>query len=142
MSIVRFDPFRAVRDFDRLTGELFQGTNSTWSPAYDIEHVDENRYVVSVAVPGYADEDLEIATKERELVVKASPKANGESRTYVRRGIARRPFVSTFSLGDHVEVKNARLDRGLLTIELERELPEAMKPRQIAISSEPAQQAA
>jgi molecular chaperone IbpA len=142
MSIVRFDPFRAVRDFDRLTGELFQGGNSSWAPAYDIEHVDENRYVVSLAVPGYADEDLEIVTKERELVVKGSPKANGENKTYIRKSIARRPFVSSFALGDHVEVRNAKLDRGVLTIELQRELPEALKPRQIAISSEPAQQAA
>ena len=142
MSIVRFDPFRAVRDFDRLSSDLFNGASSTWSPAYDIEHVDENGYIVSLAVAGYSDEELEIVTKERELVIKGSPKTEDSNKTYIRRGISRRPFVMTFALGEHVEVKNARLDHGVLTVELQRELPDAMKPRQIAISSEPVNKAA
>ena len=142
MSIVRFDPFRVVRDFDRLSNELFNGTASTWSPAYDIEQVNENDYVVSVSVPGYIDDELEIVTKDRELVIKGSPKAAEQEKTFIRRGIARRVFATTFSLGHHVEVTNARLDRGILTVELKRELPDAMKPRQIAISSEVEQKAA
>ncbi len=134
MSIVRFDPFfRTVRDFDRMTGELL-GSRAVHAPEYDIvEHADD-RFAVRVAVPGFDLDELEITVKDRELLVKGEPKTETRA-NYVRRGIARAAFQRTFTLGDYIEIAGASLDKGILTVELERRVPEAMKPRTIQIAA-------
>jgi molecular chaperone IbpA len=134
MSIVRFDPlFRTVRDFDRMTGELL-GSRAAYAPEYDIVEHGEDRFAVALAVPGFDLDELEITVKDRELLIKGEPKAENRA-NYVRRGIARAAFQRTFTLGDHVEIAGASLDRGILTVELERRIPEAMKPRTIQIAA-------
>lgn len=134
MSIVRFDPFsRTVRELDRLTGEMLGG-RAVAGPDYDIEDLGENRFAVALAVPGYAENELEITVKDRELVVSGKPqKLEGKQPSYVRRGIGKPAFARTFTLGEHVEIVTARLVHGILRIELERRLPDAKKPRTIAI---------
>ena len=134
MSIVRFDPlFRTVRDFDRMTGELL-GSRAAYAPEYDIEEQGEDRFSVALAVPGFDLGELDITVKDRELLIKGEPKAEARA-NYVRRGIARASFQRTFTLGEHIEIAGASLDKGILTIELERRVPEAMKPRNIQIAA-------
>ena len=133
MSIVRFDPlFRTVRDFDRMTGELL-GSRAAYAPEYDIVEHGEDRFAVALAVPGFDLDELEITVKDRELLIKGEPKVENRA-NYVRRGIARAAFQRSFTLGDHIEIAGAALDRGILTVELERRIPEAMKPRTIQIA--------
>lgn len=134
MSIVRFDPlFRTVRDFDRMTGELL-GSRAAYAPEYDIVEQGEDRFSVALAVPGFDLGELDITVKDRELLIKGEPKAEARA-NYVRRGIARAAFQRTFTLGEHIEIAGASLDKGILTIELERRVPEAMKPRNIQIAA-------
>lgn len=134
MSIVRFDPFfRTVRDLDRMTGELL-GSRAGYVPEYDIVEHGEDRFAVALAVPGFGLDELEITVKDRELLVKGEPKAEARA-NYVRRGIARGPFQRSFTLGEHIEIAGASLDKGILTVELERRVPEAMKPRSIQIAA-------
>ena len=134
MSIVRFDPFfRTVRDFDRMTGDLLV-SRAAYAPEYDIVEHGEDRFAVALAVPGFDLDELEITVKDRELLIKGEPKAQSRA-NYVRRGIARVAFQRTFTLGDHIEIAGASLDRGILTVELERRVPEAMKPRTIEIAA-------
>ena len=134
MSIVRFDPlFRTVRDFDRMTGELL-GSRAAYAPEYDIVEHGEDRFAVALAVPGFDLDELEITVKDRELLIKGEPKVENRA-NYVRRGIARAAFQRSFTLGDHIEIAGAALDRGILTVELERRIPEAMKPRTIQIAA-------
>ena len=134
MSIVRFDPlFRTVRDFDRLTGELLGG-RAGYVPEYDIEEHGEDKFAVAVAVPGYDLDELDITVKDRELVIKGEPKTQNRA-NYIRRGIARGAFQRTFTLGEHVEIAGASLEKGILRVELERRVPEAMKPRSIQIAA-------
>lgn len=140
MSIVRFDPFfRTVRDFDRMSGELL-GSRAGYAPEYDIVEHGEDRFAVALAVPGYGLDELDITVRDRELLVKGEPKGDPRA-NYVRRGIARTAFHRTFTLGEHIEIAGASLDKGILTIELERRVPEAMKPRNIQIAA-PAAKAA
>ena len=138
MSIVRFDPFfRTVRDFDRMTGELL-GSRAAHSPEYDIVEHGEDRFSVAIAVPGYDLDELDITVKDRELLVKGEPKVENRA-NYVRRGIGRAAFQRTFTLGEHIDITGASLDKGILTVELERQVPEAMKPRSIQIAAAHAQ---
>ena len=134
MSIVRFDPFfRTVRDFDRMTGELL-GSRAVYAPEYDIVEHGEDRFAVMLAVPGFDLDELEITVKDRELWIKGEPRQESRA-NYVRRGIARAAFQRSFTLGDYIEIAGASLDKGILTVELERRVPEAMKPRNIQISA-------
>jgi len=134
MSIVRFDPFfRTVRDFDRMTGELL-GSRAVYAPEYDIVEHGEDRFAVALAVPGFDLDELEITVKDRELSIKGEPKTENRA-NYVRRGIAHAAFQRSFTLGDHIEIAHASLDKGILTVELERRIPEAMKPRNIQITA-------
>lgn len=134
MSIVRFDPlFRTVRDFDRVTGELL-GSRAVYAPDYDIVEHGEDKFSVALAVPGFDLDELEITVKDRELLVKGQPKAENKA-NYVRRGIARGAFQRSFTLGEHIEIAGAALEKGILRVELERRVPEAMKPRTIQIAA-------
>lgn len=107
-------------------------------PPYNIEHVDENGYRVETAVAGLTAGDLSIEMKENQLTVSGDKKTNAEGegqRSYIHRGLAQRSFDLRFHLADYVVVKDERLGNGLLSIDLARELPEALKPRRIAIGS-------
>jgi molecular chaperone IbpA len=135
-----FSPFyRSSIGFDRVFDLLENATRvqviDNWPP-YDIAKTGDDTYRITMAVAGFAQDELEISAQPNLLIVTAekSAEASGE---YLHRGIATRSFTRRFELADHVRVTGATLVNGLLTIELQRELPEAMKPRRIAISSFP-----
>ena len=112
-------------------------------PPYNIERTGENAYRVTMAVAGFGQDDLTIESKENVLTVKGEKKGSEEQKEneFLYRGIASRAFERRFQLADHVEVKGALLENGLLHVDLVRNIPEAMKPRTIAINagSKPAQ---
>ena len=138
--------YRSTVGFDRLFSLLDQVTSdgSPGYPPYNIERTGENTYRISVAVSGFAREELSIVAKENTLTIKGEKVANenGKDKSAVLyRGIASRAFERVFQLADFVVVKNASLENGLLHVDLVREIPEAKKPRNIPIgSSAPASQ--
>jgi molecular chaperone IbpA len=129
-STVGFD--RMFSLLDSLSGS--DGTTPTYPP-YNIERTGENAYRVTMAVAGFGQDDLNIEAKEDVLTVKGEKKneESGKETEFLYRGIASRAFERRFQLADHVEVKGASLENGLLHVDLVREIPEAMKPRTIAI---------
>jgi molecular chaperone IbpA len=138
--------YRSTIGFDRLFSLLDQVTSdgSPGYPPYNIERTGENAYRISVAVSGFAKEELSIVAKENTLTIKGEKVANENSKDkseLLYRGIASRAFERVFQLADFVVVKNASLENGLLHVDLVREIPEAKKPRNIPIgSSAPAAQ--
>ncbi|MDE2337393.1 MAG: Hsp20 family protein [Alphaproteobacteria bacterium] len=136
-----FSPlFRSTVGFDRLSRLLEAGTlgdSGAGYPPYNILKLDEDNYGITMAVAGFAEDDLEITTRENQLIVsgKASGSAVPEGAVYLHRGIAERAFERRFQLADHIRVTAAAMENGLLTISLVREIPEQMKPRKIEISS-------
>ena len=132
--------YRSTVGFDRLFSMLDQSTTDTSPgyPPYNIERTGENAYRISVAVSGFSQAELSIVAKENTLTIKGEKSANenGKDKSEVLyRGIAARAFERVFQLADHVEVKGAHLENGLLHVDLVREVPEAMKPRQIPIGN-------
>lgn len=131
--------FRTSIGFDRMAQLLDQANriDSTPSyPPYNIESLDENNYRITLALAGFSDQDLEITSEQNTLTVKGKKDSEVEG-NFIHRGIANRSFERRFQLADHVKVKAANMNNGLLHIELEREIPEAMKPRTIEIGTEP-----
>ena len=134
--------YRSAIGFDRMANmvdSLFQAPDQSepkWPP-YNIEKRDDTRYRITMAVAGFSEDDLDITTHEQKLIVigRQAPSADEEERTYLYRGIAARQFERRFQLADFIRVDGASLKDGLLHIELVREVPEAMKPRKIDISS-------
>jgi len=131
--------YRTTVGFDRL-GSLFDTLGSLDNdapsyPPYNIELVDENAYRISMAVAGFGANDLNIEAKENTLTIQGEKQTEKEESTFLHRGIAARSFERKFQLADHVVVKGAGLENGLLHVELVRELPEAMKPRAIPIAT-------
>jgi molecular chaperone IbpA len=136
-----FAPFyRSTVGFDRLFTMLDQvggveGSVPTYPP-YNIERSAENAYRISIAVAGFTDADLSIEARENTLRIRGEQSNDGErSGDLLYQGIAARNFERSFQLADHVQVKGASLENGLLHVELVREIPEAMKPRAIPIAS-------
>ncbi|MGI9366993.1 MAG: Hsp20 family protein [Rhizobiaceae bacterium] len=146
MRHVDFSPlYRSTVGFDRLFNLLdSMGQPEQAAPAYppyNIERTGENSYRISMAVAGFGEGDLEIEAKENTLLIKGNQQKGEESEgEMLFRGIAARNFERRFQLADHVEVRNAELENGLLHIELVREIPEAMKARKIEISPQAARQ--
>lgn len=140
--------YRSTVGFDRLFSMLDalpSGEASTPGyPPYNIERTGDDAYRITMAVAGFGDQDIDIETKENVLTIKAEKETTNdgedEGREILHRGIAARSFERRFQLADHVEVKGASLENGLLHIDLVREVPEAMKPRKIAISANGAKQ--
>lgn len=135
--------YRQTVGFDRLFNLLDGVSNGDAQPypPYNIERTGENAYRVTMAVAGFSEKDLDIQAKENVLTVTGEKKEEKEEDSEVLyRGIAARAFERRFQLADHVEVKGASLENGLLHIDLVREIPEAMKPRKIAIGSSKAKQ--
>jgi molecular chaperone IbpA len=102
-------------------------------PPYNIEVLDESRYAITVAVAGFTQEELDIQVEKGVLTVRGD-KSSKDERKYLYHGIANRTFERKFNLADYVEVTGADLSNGLLTISLKKEIPEAMKPKNIAIN--------
>lgn len=130
--------YRSTVGFDRLFDMLDQSSQvesmANWPP-YNIEKTAEDQYVITMAIAGFSPDEIELTQKENLLVVTGQKKGLEEGKQYLHRGIATRAFKQTFNLADHVKVTNASLDNGLLTIQLVREVPEALKPRRIEIST-------
>jgi len=141
MRHIDFSPlYRSTVGFDRLFNMLDGVTGPEAGPSYppyNIERTGENAYRITMAVAGFDETELSIEVREHFLTVKSEKKdeAAGESEV-LHRGIAKRAFERRFQLADHVEVREASLKNGLLHIDLLREIPEAMKARRIAISSD------
>jgi molecular chaperone IbpA len=126
--------FRTTVGFDRLLDLLESADTAQGYPPYNIERSDENHYRVTVAVAGFAEKDLSIEVKDGVLTVTGKRETEAKP-SYLHQGIAGRAFERSFQLAEHVEVRGARLENGLLHIELERVVPEEKKPRKIAINS-------
>ena len=138
MSIDLSPLYRTMVGFDRMaslidTAQRLDGAQGY--PPYNIEQLDENAFAIEIAVAGFAEDDLDIELKEGQLTVVGKKNGNNEERRMIHQGIAERGFIRRFQLADHVLVNGADLKNGLLRIELVRELPEAMKPRKIAIGN-------
>jgi molecular chaperone IbpA len=104
-------------------------------PPYNIEKTADDAYRISIAVAGFGADDLSVEVKDGALVVSAAKAEDDSDRTYLHRGIATRAFERRFQLADHVRVTGASHADGMLHIDLEREMPEALKPRRISIAS-------
>ncbi len=133
---------RATIGFDRMMNMLDAATRldegALSYPPYNIEKAGEDAYRIVMAVAGFGEDDLDVTVKENSLVItgQKAKAENGEAK-HLYRGIATRAFERRFDLAEHIRVTGARLENGLLHIELVRELPEAMKPRSIAIDVTP-----
>jgi molecular chaperone IbpA len=140
MATFDFSPlFRSAIGFDRLN-QLVEGAMRSAEamdgyPPYDIEKTGPDAYRITMAVAGFGEDELSAEVREGVLYVTGKGKPDEDGVRYLYRGIARRAFERRFQLADHVVVKSASLQNGLLKIELARELPEAMKPRKVAIGT-------
>ena len=140
MQALDFSPFyRSTVGFDRLFSLLDSSVlqDSVGYPPYNIERTGEDAYRISMAVAGFSADEINIEAKENTLSIRGAKVTETEDkqREFLHRGIAERTFERRFQLADHVEVKGAKLENGLLHIELVRELPESKRPRQIAITA-------
>jgi molecular chaperone IbpA len=133
--------YRSTVGFDRLFSLLDQVPNfdagAPGYPPYNIERTGDNAYRISVAVAGFSESELTIVAKENTLTIRGDKqtKTDENNGQVLYQGIAARAFERVFQLADHVEVKGAHLANGLLHVDLTREVPEAMKPRQIPIGN-------
>ena len=134
-----FSPlYRSSIGFDRVFDLLENASRATTTidnwPPYDIARTGEDDYRITMAVAGFSQDELSM-TQEQNMLVVSGQKSGEDTGEYLHRGIAGRTFQRRFQLADHVKVTGARLDNGLLTINLKREIPEEMKPRRIEIGS-------
>ncbi len=136
--------YRSTVGFDRLASMLDQimshDVSAPTYPPYNIEKLGDDAYRITLAVAGFSERDLAIEVKEGTLTVTATKREAADSArpVYLHRGIAERGFERRFQLADHVKVQGASLEHGLLHIDLVREVPEELRPRNVAISSGPA----
>lgn len=129
--------YRSTIGFERLAQlmEQLAPENGAGYPPYNIERLGEHEYRITMAVSGFGDGDIDLEVKEDTLVVTGTRPDDKKQREFLYQGIAARGFERRFKLAEHVEVKGAELVNGLLNIDLVREIPEAMKPRKIAIDT-------
>lgn len=142
MRTIDYSPlYRSTVGFDRLfslldnMGQPDTSQAQTYPP-YNIERTGEDAYRITMAVAGFSEQDISIEAKQNNLTVSAERNEDNEQNEILHRGIAARSFERRFQLADFVEVRDASLENGLLHIDLVREVPEAMKPRKIAIKSD------
>lgn len=129
--------YRTLVGFDRIASLMDQAARLDAAPGYppfNVEQIGEDEFRIELAVAGFTQDDLSIEFKQNSLVVSGQRKP-ADQRNYLHRGIAERSFERRFGLADHVRVAGAKLENGLLTIGLVRELPEILKPRKIEIGS-------
>ncbi|MCF7983464.1 MAG: Hsp20 family protein [Thiohalocapsa sp.] len=140
MTTIDFSPlFRSMIGFDRLASSLESAyrADSGGYPPYNVELRGEDRYLITMAVAGFTGEDLSLESAQNLLTVSGARKEEPQDahRRFLHRGIATRSFERRFQLADYVKIVDARLENGLLHIDLVREVPESMKPRKITIRS-------
>jgi len=136
MRTYDFSPlWRSTVGFDRLFDLVQSAQRATEDhyPPYNIERVGDDSYQISLAVAGFSPDEISITAEQNVVTIEGS-KPEKADREFLYRGISTRQFKRQFSLADYVQVKDASFDNGLLKIELVREIPEAMKPRRIAIN--------
>lgn len=139
---IDFSPFsRLTVGFDRIFDQLARSQeqlsgNQVNYPPYNIIKIDANRYALEIAVAGFSLNEIEVGVEGNTLTVSGTKESKAEEITYLYKGISTRSFTRNIPLGDHIIVKDAVINNGMLTINLEREIPEAMKPRKIAITSQ------
>jgi len=130
---------KATIGFDRLFNELERGfansPNGNGYPPYNIEQLNEDEFMISLAVAGFSMDNLEITKDGNLLTVEGTAPESDEQVVYLHKGISSRKFRREFTLADHVEVVNATLELGMLNVHLVREVPEALKPKKIAINN-------
>ncbi len=130
---------RSFIGFDRMARMIDAASKAETTggyPPYNIEQVEENAYRIELAVAGFSEDELEIVAHQNVLTVTGQKTEDDRGRTYVHRGIAGRGFERRFQLADHVVVTGADLKNGLLIVDLRREVPDALKPRTIAIGAQ------
>jgi molecular chaperone IbpA len=128
--------FRSTVGFDRLSRLMdtaFDDTSPSYPP-YNIERTGDDTYRITMAVAGFGEGDLNITTQDNQLLISGKIAKEDEDKSYLYRGIAGRAFERRFTLADHIRVNGASLVNGLLHVDLVREVPEAMKPRQVKIN--------
>jgi molecular chaperone IbpA len=145
MNALDFSPlFRTAIGFDRMARmlETARGTaeSSQSYPPYNIEKTGDDSYVLTMAVAGFGPDDVEITARDNTLTIAGRTQPNEDGRTFLYRGIAGRAFERRFVLADHVVVDSANLENGLLHVALKRVVPEALKPRRIAVQAGQPQQ--
>ncbi len=133
---------RSTIGFDRFNWLLEAGAkldeNALSYPPYNIEKTGEDDYRITMAVAGFSAEDIDVTAKENTLVISGKALPEREGATYLHRGVAGRAFERRFELADTIKVVGANLENGLLHVDLVREIPEALKPRRIAIEAKAA----
>ncbi|MDP7592014.1 MAG: Hsp20 family protein [Litorilituus sp.] len=137
-----FSPlYRSFIGFDHLAGLIDKASRADKQssyPPYNVELLAEDQYRITMAVAGFSQEDIDIESKENSLIIIGTKNTNNNSqentRKFLHQGIAERNFERKFQLGDHVKVIGAFMENGLLHVDLQREIPEALKPRKIAIN--------
>ena len=136
MTTIDLSPlYRSTVGFDRLFGMLENTAVQPGWPSYDIEKQDENAYRISMAVAGFGPGDVELTQHGAQLLITGQRRVEQGKRELLHQGIAARSFKQVFNLADHVRVEGARLEHGLLLIDLVRDIPEQLKPRRIDITS-------
>jgi molecular chaperone IbpA len=138
MRAIDFSPlYRSAIGYDHVLNLLENATRgenkNSGYPPYNIEVVEQDKYQITLAVAGFAEENLEITSENNKLTIKGKQESDSNERKFLHQGIAGRDFERTFELAEHVKVIGADLKNGLLTIDLVKEIPEAMKARRIAI---------
>ena len=135
-----FSPlYRSFIGFDHLANLMDKAARTEKQPSYppyNIESLADDKYRITMAVAGFSEQELDIESKENNLIITGTKTntANKAERNFLHQGIAERNFERKFQLGDHVKVIGAFMENGLLHVDLEREIPEALKPRKIAIN--------
>lgn len=128
-SSVGYDRFGSLLDAAFQTEK-----SSSGYPPYNIEVVEENKYAITLAVAGFKQDELDIQVENGELTVSGKKETSDSDKKFLHQGIATRSFERKFNLADHIEVVNADLQDGILTLSLVKEVPEAMKPRKVSIN--------
>ena len=131
--------YRSAIGFDRMANMMDSLSRTEQSqpsyPPYNIELLDENQYRITMAIAGFSDAELSIQTEQGTLTIAGKKNEDTAGRQFLHQGIAGRNFERRFQLADHVKVESANLENGLLNVDLRREIPEAMKPRNISINT-------
>lgn len=129
---------RSTVGFDRLFDDIerqFTNSQSTGYPPYNIAQINDDEYMITLAVAGFGMDNLDITHEKNILRVEGTSPRGGEHVKYLHKGIGERNFRREFTLADHVEVLNAGLEHGMLNIHLKREVPEELQPKKIAITN-------
>lgn len=130
--------YKSAIGFDRLANifdDVMRFDTQPNYPPYNIERLSDNEYVITMAVAGFSEADLDIEVKGNALKITGNTVKNDEKKEYLHKGIANRNFERRFQLDDHVKVTEAKLENGMLYVNLLREIPEALKPRKVTINN-------